>query len=178
MKLIVATDRANAIGWSDGRLPWKLPIDMQRFKAKTTGGTVIMGFNTYASLNRPNGLPNRTNIVLTRKHPSELFGRLGDDIQVYSSMEYLHGRVRDDTWIIGGGSVYAEAIELGLVDEIHLTQVHTNSGADVVLKHDLFAWKLFMLRRQKFGEHWMLDSLAHEIDGEIPLTFLTLKRWT
>jgi dihydrofolate reductase len=177
MRMIVAADRANAIGWADGRLPWKLALDMRRFKTLTTGGVVIMGFNTFMSLGRPNGLPNRTNIVLTRKNPRELFGKLGDDIQVFSSMEYLSERVPQDAWIIGGATVYAEAIDLGLIDEIRLTQVHANSGADVALRHDLFSWKRFMLERERANEGWMLDELEHLLDAETYLTFLTLKRW-
>lgn len=67
VKMILALDQDNAIGWEDGRLPWKLPEDMKRFKELTTGSTVLMGFKTFASLNRPAGLPNRHNAVLTQK---------------------------------------------------------------------------------------------------------------
>jgi len=161
MKMIVAVDQGNAIGWQDGRLPWKLPEDMKRFKSLTTGGTVVMGFNTFKSLGRPNGLPNRRNIVLTRKNPLETQGLFGDQIEVVSSLNWVAQRCDDSTWIIGGASVYAEALEKNLVHDIYLTQVHTSSGADVTLPVDLFALvtygKLLIRGTEKSGE-WVVSK--------------------
>jgi len=149
IKLIVALDMGNAIGWSDGRLPWRIPADMKRFKELTTGHTVVMGFKTFQSLGRLDGLPNRTNYVLTRKHIREMFGVFGNDVNVISSLDYvrqLAKRDKGDIWLIGGASVYEEALATGIVDEMYITLVHEESGADVRLAIDLAAWKLFVLR--------------------------------
>lgn len=201
--MIVAVDRGNAIGWQDGRLPWKLPHDMKRFKALTTGGIVVMGRTTYQSLGRPDGLPNRKNYVLTRRPYSEVRGQFGE-VDIISDLEYVRRMAGQcslgvgcetgvcfatvhnepdrcgvkDIWIIGGASVYAEALEKNMVDELYLTLVHTTSGADVTLKHDLSAWKLFVLREQKEGRFWVLTE--HEdtpVSGETPgTTYITLKK--
>jgi dihydrofolate reductase len=203
VKMIVAVDRGNAIGWQDGRLPWKLSHDMKRFKALTTGGTVVMGRTTYQSLGRPDGLPNRKNYVLTRRPYSEVRGQFGE-VDIISSLDtvvrnrcsmgvgcdeygvcYATARNEpdrcpksDDLWIIGGASVYAEALEKNMVDELYLTLVHTTSGADVTLKDDLSAWKLWVLREQKAGRFWVLTE--HEDtppNGETPATtYITLKK--
>lgn len=168
IKMIVAVDQGNAIGWADGRLPWKIPYDMKRFREKTTGGTVVMGRTTYQTLNMPDGLPNRRNVVLTRRPYSEVRGQFGN-VEIISSMDWVlqaeqrGGTVQGkDLWIIGGASVYAEAIERQMVDELHVTFVHTNSGADVKLPFDLVAWKLFILQQQKVGVFWAVDDLQHE----------------
>lgn len=175
MKLIVAVDRGNSIGWADGRLPWKLPADMKRFKEMTTGGTVVMGFNTFASLKRINGLPNRRNIVLTRKNPLEARGLFGDSIEVVSSLDWVHRSV-PDAWIIGGASVYTEALTKQYVDELHITLVDADSGADVRLMTDFVAWKLWTIREAAAGRRWLVDKTVPERDGELYTSYLTARR--
>ena len=62
--LIWAQGRNREIGRAN-TLPWRLPEDLRRFKALTTGCPVLMGRLTFESL--PSGpLPNRLNIVLSR----------------------------------------------------------------------------------------------------------------
>ena len=79
VKMILAVDEGNAIGWDDGSLPWKIPADMKRFKELTTGHDVLMGWKTFISLRRPHGLPNRTNAVRSfaeRSSPDISFARV------------------------------------------------------------------------------------------------------
>ena len=65
ISIIAAVAKNRAIGFENKLLYW-LPNDLKRFKALTTGHTIIMGRRTYESL--PKGaLPNRRNIVLTRQ---------------------------------------------------------------------------------------------------------------
>lgn len=191
IKMILAVDSGNAIGWQNGDLPWKIPADMKRFKELTTGHTVVMGFNTFKSLNRTAGLPNRKNIILTRKPWSESREHIdaNSDVDVISNLDWLTKPVQEagvvrarfaasTCWIIGGASVYAEAIDKQIVDEIYLTLVHANSGADVTLKHDMSAWKRFVLEQQKIGVYWDLEDI------EVPtvaqpspgITFVKLKK--
>ena len=174
VSLIVAVDRGNAIGWKDGRLPWKIPVDMKRFKELTTGGTVVMGWSTYKSLGRIDGLPNRKNLVLTRRTYPEIRGQFGN-VDIISSLDYVLRL--EDPWIIGGASVYDQALEAGLVDEIYLTLVDESSGADVTLKHDLAAWKLFMLQQAKLGILWHAEvEYPHTEDTSPNITFVTLRK--
>ena len=63
-RIIAAVDENNGLGYN-GDLLFKIPEDLKRFKALTTGNIVIMGRKTYESLGRP--LPNRQNIVVTSK---------------------------------------------------------------------------------------------------------------
>jgi len=63
ISIIAAVDRRMAIGYRNKLLFW-LPNDLKRFKALTTGHTIVMGRKTFESL--PKGaLPNRRNIVLS-----------------------------------------------------------------------------------------------------------------
>lgn len=204
IKMILAVDRGNSIGWKDGHLPWKIPADMKRFKELTTGGTIVMGWSTYMSLGRPDGLPNRKNLVLTRKPYSEIRGQFGN-VDIISNLDYVQ-RLNDqcamgvgcetgtcfaeahktpeqcpldkDIWIVGGASVYDEVIDRKMVDEIYLTVVHANSGADVTLKHDFSAWKHFVLQQQQNGVYWdLIDIQTPTVVQPSPgITFVTLKK--
>ena len=63
ISIIAAIDRQRGIGFQNRLLFW-LPNDLKRFKALTTGHTILMGRRTFESL--PKGaLPNRRNLVLT-----------------------------------------------------------------------------------------------------------------
>ena len=114
--IIAAIAENNAIGLN-GKLLYWLPADLKRFKALTTGHTIIMGRKTFESL--PKGaLPNRRNVVLTRSkrtfEGAENFPSLAAALASCSPEE--------DVYIIGGASVYAEA--LPLADRLCLTEVH------------------------------------------------------
>lgn len=187
IKMILAVDESGAIGWTDGRLPWKLPADMKRFKELTTGGEVVMGFNTFKSLNRPGGLPNRKNFVLTRRPWSEVRGHFDheSDISIIADLGYIErhvkyrsqGAVRDHAmWIIGGASVYDEALSKQMVDEIYLTVVHTDSGGDVRMQHDLVSWKHFVLTQRQLGTNWKVEEQSRQWDGDIETTYLHFTR--
>lgn len=178
IKMIVAVDRGNAIGWADGRLAWNIPSDMKRFKELTLGSTVVMGRSTYVSLNSLNGLPSRKNVVLTRRPYSEVRHQFGD-VDIISSLDYVErNRSANTQWIIGGASVYAEALDRQMVDEIYVTLIDGTSGADVTLKHDLASWKHFIIRRRAFGENWyptIMEGDKVSLSGP-GTTYLTLKK--
>ena len=67
IKMILCTDLEGGIGKEDNSLPWgnSYPEDLQYFKQQTLDCNVIMGHNTFKSLGREFGLPDRTNYVLS-----------------------------------------------------------------------------------------------------------------
>lgn len=134
---IVAMDEGRIIG-SKGELPWRIPQDMKRFKALTSGHAVLMGRKTFESLPpefKP--LPDRMNIVVTR-NPSNLAKEQG--IIVWDSPSaciraFLSGALStptDTLWIIGGAEIYKETIHL--CDEVYLTLVHGHHEGDARLE--------------------------------------------
>lgn len=186
INMILAADIGNAVGFSDGRLPWHLPADMARFKELTTGHTVVMGRTTYQTLKRPNGLPNRRNIVLTRQPYSEVRNTFGE-VDIISSLDYLtkvqhiRGVVKSEfadteCFILGGAQIYGEAIQKGIVDRIFFTQVNATSGADVVLPFEMYSWKLFVLRQRAIGIIWEPEELSSQIDNGINTTYWVFHR--
>lgn len=123
MTLIVAMAQNRVIG-AAGRLPWRLPADLRRFKALTMGYPLLMGRKTHESIGRP--LPGRTNIVLTRTA-----GYSADGCFVVHSIDEALSRARPakELFIIGGASLYANL--LACADRIHLTLIHHDYSGDV-----------------------------------------------
>lgn len=172
MRAIVAVDEDNAIGWSDGRLPWRIPEDLKRFKRLTTEGQdplVVMGRKTFDSIGK--ALPGRTNYVMTRGQ--EAFGRItaAGAFPLYTGFHELP----ETAWLIGGASLYDAALDQGVITELHVTLVHARSGADVRLKHDLYNWKMFAVRELHKGRPWALASVQ-PAEASAEATFITLIR--
>lgn len=118
MNAIVVVDRNWAIG-RDGKLLFSLPSDMKRFRALTTGGTVLMGRKTLDSLPGRKPLPNRRNIVLTsgslKTKGIEIVHTLGD------LRNAVANEPQDQVFVIGGGSVYR--LLLPCCKRVYLTKV-------------------------------------------------------
>lgn len=133
ISIIVAIAENNAIGFENKLIYW-LPNDLKRFKALTTGNTIIMGRKTFESL--PKGaLPNRRNIVISRSAETNAF----PGAECYSTLEsaleaaktgYTYNGVKStEVFIIGGASVYEQA--LPFTDRLCLTYVfNTPEQAD------------------------------------------------
>ena len=115
--LIAAAAENNALG-KDNQMVWHLPDDFKHFKKLTSGHHIIMGRKTLESMNGP--LPNRTNIVITRK---ENYTYQGCTI-VHSLEEALKACPQnEEVFVIGGGEIYKQAMDMA--DKIELTRVHT-----------------------------------------------------
>lgn len=126
MKLIAAVDRNWAIG-KNGRLLVSIPEDMKFFREDTAGKVVIMGRKTLESLKDRAPLPGRLNVVLT-KNPSF---QVKDAVVCHSVEEVLAAVSPYDTrdvFVIGGGSVYSQMLDL--CDEAHITKVDYAYDAD------------------------------------------------
>jgi dihydrofolate reductase len=120
IKIIVAMSENRVIG-NNNELIWKLSSDLKRFKELTTGHPVVMGRKTYESIGRP--LPNRRNIIITRNSEYEVEG-----CEVVSSLEEALLLTNNDCFIIGGGEIYKQSLEIA--DKIYLTVVHKDFEGD------------------------------------------------
>ena len=140
----------------DGDMPWYAPEDLAHFKKVTLGAPVIMGRRTWESLPpRFRPLPGRTNIVISRSvaEAQERDGALwvpSLDAALYAARDAVGAPVEDtpadadtadtaavDAWIIGGGSVYAEALSrtdlpaFGRVETVERTLFYCQEGNDI-----------------------------------------------
>src|SRR3989338_5759991 len=126
ISIIAAVAKNNVIG-SKNALPWYLPEDLKRFKELTSGKTVLMGRKTFESivarLGKP--LPNRTNVVVTRN--TEYKVPLGAVVEAdIASALREHGQ--NDIFVIGGGEIYAQTIDLA--DTLYITHINKDIQGD------------------------------------------------
>lgn len=149
ISIIAAVAENGAIGYQNKLIYW-LPNDLKRFKSLTTGHTIIMGHNTYLSL--PKGaLPNRRNVVLSRLQ------RTLPECQCYQSLDQALASCApdEDVYIIGGASVYEQAITKA--DRLCLTLVKdTPAHADTFFP-DHSGWKETMREDHHADERHAFD---------------------
>ena len=122
MQAIVAVSQSWGIG-KGGDLLFRLPSDLRRFKAMTTGHTVIMGRKTLDSLPGRKGLPHRRNLVLSRQSDFA-----PDRAEVIHSVEDILKTAEDDAFVIGGQQVYEQL--LPYCTRVHITKVLSDPEAD------------------------------------------------
>lgn len=125
--LIAAVAKNGVIG-SKNALPWYLPEDLKHFKKVTTGKTVMMGRKTFESILARLGtpLPNRDNVVVTRNKEYQVPAGVFVHTNIKDAM-HAHGSA--DIFVIGGGELYAQTIDLA--DTLHITHVDKEVEGDV-----------------------------------------------
>ncbi|MGD9562821.1 MAG: dihydrofolate reductase [Pyrinomonadaceae bacterium] len=149
---IVAVAENYAIG-KGGRLPWHYPADLKFFKQTTTGHAVVMGMNTWRSLQRP--LPDRLNIVLSRsaqidKADNLIF--LRSETEALDLAKYL----KCDLFVIGGSKTYAEFARA--TDAWIVTRVPVEvADADVFMPAD-FLDGYGKVETRQIGEGLMVET--------------------
>ncbi|WP_313813690.1 dihydrofolate reductase [Glutamicibacter sp.] len=123
----------NGIIGANGTMPWHVPEDLAHFKRTTAGHPVIMGRTTWDSFPekfRP--LPGRENIVLTTRQDMHDELSAAGAIPVSNLDEALALAKTctgsEEVWIIGGGKVYAQAMDL--LDVAVITKLDLNIDGD------------------------------------------------
>lgn len=161
VSIIVAVAENGVIG-SDNKLIWHLSDDLKNFKKITSGHCIIMGRKTFESIGRP--LPNRTNIVLSRKTEykvkgCEVFKSLSD------ALKYAEDRGEEEAFVIGGEAVYNDAYDIA--NKIYLTKVSASPTGDAFFrKIQLGHWKLIKKSRVKRNEQNDFDYEMLELERQ------------
>lgn len=124
ISLIVAA-AANGVIGRDGDLPWRLPADLRRFRALTTGHHILMGRKTWDSL--PGLLPERQHVVLSRQPNLEIAGATVC-AELPAALAHAEAAGEKEAFIIGGEAIYAAA--LPRADRIYLTHVRAEVAGD------------------------------------------------
>lgn len=150
--LIAAMDRGGGIG-KNNDLMWHLPADMRFFRETTIGHIVVLGRKNYESIpERFRPLPDRENAVLTRNRSYEAPGCI-----VFYSLESCLEHYRDEmertVFIIGGGEIYKQALELNVIKEMYITHVDKHYDADTFFPDvDWDGWKKTVIKTQEKNE--------------------------
>ncbi len=134
--LIVAMGINGEIG-KGNELLWHLPKDFKHFKDITSEHPILMGRKTFESIGKP--LPNRTNIVISRK--KDWFE---EGILIVGSIKEavkFAKKINEDIFIIGGGEIFKETLDIA--DRLEVTLVKAEFDADAFFpKINPKIWKM------------------------------------
>lgn len=159
--IIVAVSDNDVIG-KDGKMPWHLKTDLQRFKKLTTNSAVIMGRKCFESIGKP--LPDRLNVVVS-SNPAY---NPGEGVIVKPSLQYavdyVNSRYIPEAFIIGGGMIYRQCVDI--VNKIYLTRVHTEiEDGDTFFPHlNMDNWDIINMERVEADKY-----------NDFPTTFMVLE---
>lgn len=121
--IVVAMGEKNEIGFGN-QLLWHLPKDLKHFKDLTSGHPIIMGRKTYESIGKP--LPNRTNIVVSRKK-----NWFQEGVLIVGSIKEavkFAKKIDENIFIIGGGNIYEQTMDVA--EKLEVTLVKAQLEAD------------------------------------------------
>ena len=124
--VLVAAVAENGVIGVDGEMPWHYPEDLRRFEELTTGHPVIMGRRTYESIaDRLGGpLPDRTNIVLSRREDLDLPEGAVHAESVETALDPAAEALdpfQEAVYVAGGATVYEQFLDRA--DELRITEI-------------------------------------------------------
>lgn len=125
---MIAAVAENLVIGRNNDLVWRLPDDMKYFMETTQHHHVIMGRRNYESIpHKFRPLPNRVNIIVTKQDDYT-----ADDCLITNSIEeaikIAHNANQEEVFIIGGGQIYAQAIDLA--DRLYITEIKSSFEGD------------------------------------------------
>jgi len=159
LHLIVACAENRVIG-RKGKLPWRIPEDLEFFHQQTAGQIVVLGrvcFETWPRVARDGRRP----VVVTR---NAALARAG--MHVASSLAgalALAETLPGDIYLCGGERIYAEALALARPLRLHLTVVHAEVPGDTFMPE----WRHLA---------WRETARRESADANFRYTFFTLDR--
>ena len=136
LSLIVAKAKNNIIGRNNS-LIWHLPDDLKRFKALTTGHTIIMGRRTFESLGRV--LPNRHHVILCNDMEMNVDN---ENVEILKDISELKDYMENDeeNFIIGGATIYK--LLMPYCSKMYITEIDKDFEGDVSFPEiDKEIWK-------------------------------------
>lgn len=140
--IIVAMDIGRGIA-KNGTIPWQIGEELKYFHEQTTKtnhklkkNAVIMGRKTWESIPREHRpLSNRINYILSKKehhnHQNIFFCKSLDNALNLAE----NNKIIEKIFIIGGESIYSEALKQDKLERILITQIYEDFNCDKHFPH-------------------------------------------
>ncbi|CCV02131.1 dihydrofolate reductase [Invertebrate iridovirus 25] len=135
---IIAISQDGGIGINN-HLPWKLQEELKHFQEvttctqdKTKKNAVIMGRKTWDSIpDKFKPLKNRVNIIVSNTLTFSTLNNTWIHSNLQNAIKFLNSQQNIETvWIIGGISIYLEALKLNLLDFMYVTEIYKKYECD------------------------------------------------
>jgi dihydrofolate reductase len=153
-QIVLVLARAdNGVIGDQGRIPWRIPEDMRRFKQLTIGKPIVMGRKTWDSFPKK-PLTGRTNIVITRDRSWRAEGAAVAH-SLEDALALAEREQPSEIAVVGGAEIYMAA--LPLASRIELTEVHAQAKGETRLApFDRNVW-----RESARAEHTTPDGIRY-----------------
>jgi dihydrofolate reductase len=159
LNVIVACAENRVIG-RNGRLPWRIPEDLQFFHDETAGQICVLGRICYETWPRVR-LDGRRPVVVTRNRSLAEPG-----VHIVPSLEQaleVSETLTGNLYICGGARIYEETLALPRPMRLHLTLIHAEIPGDTFFPE----WRHL---------DWRELNRRESADANYRYTFLTLER--
>ncbi|RME03255.1 MAG: dihydrofolate reductase [Planctomycetota bacterium] len=124
---LISAMSQNRVLSQQGKIPWKIPWDLQNFKRLTLFHHILMGRKTWQSLpHRP--LPQRVNMILSRRPRKKRHQRGLYFTNLREALNYAQNQGETELFVIGGEEIFR--LTLPLAYRMYLTIVHKNMEGD------------------------------------------------
>ena len=150
MEAILAIDTKNGLS-KGNKIPWNYKKDLKFFYNKTVNNVVIMGKNTYFSLqDRIKPLKNRLNIVLTSQPNMYLEDITTNNEVIFTNNENIYKTILNNRekirgsfpflsrnfkiFIIGGKKIYEKYIPL--CQTVWISHIKNDYSCDLFIEYD------------------------------------------
>lgn len=143
-------DSKNGIG-KGNKIPWHIKEDLVHLKNLTKDKIVVLGRKTYESMSwyyNKSGreMPSKMYVIVTRDVNYK--PERGNATVAHSLEEAISKFPKEDVFITGGGQIFTEAMEMGIVDKLYLTIVEGNYDCDTFFPE----YKNFKVISEQKGE--------------------------
>ena len=160
-KIIACINESLVLG-KDGKLIYTIGNDLSNFRRMTSyNGVVIMGRKTFETIHEP--LQGRINIIITSNKEFSVSDKF-DNVYIANSIddaiELCDAFFSDkEKFVIGGGAIYQQFLERGLIDEMMLTIVRDNADGDTYFpKIDENEWYVYYKSMAQVSSYQGVDK--------------------
>ncbi len=158
LKMILCLDKNNGIA-KKNKLAWNVKEEMQHFKKTTMNKTVVMGYNTFLSLDKKI-LPNRKNIIFSNKKDLKIKNAIvTNDINFVLKLAK-----KSDVFIIGGKQIYELFNEY--CEEIIMSRLNKSYNCDLFFEPKLKYFKeIKKIKHDDFSVYFYKNFKHKILDG-------------
>ena len=160
--VILAMTKYGGIG-KNGSIPWKCKEEMNIFKQKTIGKTVIMGRKTAMSI--PN-LPGRDVVAISSKYFIDVIQECNTNLSgVYKCLYDALASICGEKMIAGGAEIYNTVFKeiRYCIRHVHLSIMNDDYECDTFVKFDTSEWTVLeKVEHDKFVHYVLIPVESGE----------------
>ena len=123
ISLLVAYTKNKRVIGAQGKIPWKLSSERNRFKQICQNKYVIMGRKSFEEIGKP--LPYCTLVVVSHER---IFKNLKTCPSLNAAIEFCKAQGQEEILVAGGATIYEQA--LPYADKIYATEIDADFDGD------------------------------------------------